>query len=68
MKAQTTRLPPEKVMYRDFKNFNKRAFLEDVKLKNFSRKSDDSNESYEFLSYQFQSVVNKHAPLTVKIV
>ena len=47
-KAQTTRLPPKKVMYRDFKNF-KKAFLEDVKLKNFSQKSDDSNENYDFL-------------------
>ena len=51
MKAQATRLPPKKVMYRDFKNFNEKAFLEDVKLKNFSRRSDDSNENYEFLLY-----------------
>ena len=55
-------------MYRDFKNFNVQAFLEDVKLKNLSRKTDDSNENYEFLSYQFQSVINKHAPLKTKIV
>ena len=68
MKAQTARLPPEKVMYRDFKNFNEKAFLEDIKLKSLSRKSDDSNENYEFLSYLFQSVVNKHAPLKTKIV
>ena len=68
MKAQTARLPPEKVMYRDFKNFNEKAFLEDIKLNSLSRKSDDSNENYEFLSYLFQSVVNKHAPLKTKIV
>ena len=68
MKAQTTRLPPKEVMYRDFKNFNQKAFLEDVKLKHFSQKSDDSNENYEFLSHQFQSVVDKHAPLKTKIV
>ena len=30
MKAQTTRLPPKKVMYRDFKNFNQKAFIEDL--------------------------------------
>ena len=29
--------------------------------------SDDSNENYEFFSYQFQSVVNKDAPLKTKI-
>ena len=68
MKAQTTLLPQKNVMYRDFKNFNEKAFLEDVKLKNLSRKSDDSNKNYEFLLYQFQSVVNKHAPLKTKIV
>ena len=67
MKAQTTLLPPKNVMYRDFKNFNEKAFLEDVKLKNVSRKSDYSSKNYEFLSYQFQSVVNKHAPLKTKI-
>ena len=55
-------------MYRDFKNFNEKAFLDDVKLNNFSRKSDDSSKSYEFLSYQFKSVVNKHEPLKTEIV
>ena len=54
-------------MYRDFKNFNERAFLEDVRLKKFSPKSDDSNKSYELLSYQFQSVVNKYWPLKTKM-
>ena len=55
------------ILYRDFKNFNERAFLEDVRLKKFSPKSDDSNKSYEFLSYQFQSVVNKYWPLKTKM-
>ena len=36
MKTQSTFLPPKKVMYRDLKSFNKKAFLEDIKLKNFS--------------------------------
>ena len=68
MKSQTARLPIEKVRYRDFKNFNEKAFLEDIKLKSLCRKSDDSNENCEFLSYLFQCVVNKHAPLKTKIV
>ena len=54
-------------MYRDFKNFHERTFLEDVKLKMFSRRSDDSNENYELLSYQFQFAVNKHASFKTKI-
>ena len=49
-KVQITRLPPQKVMYRDFKNFNEKAFLEDVKLKISSNESDDSNQYYERLS------------------
>ena len=49
-------------MYKDFKNSK-----EENKLKDFSRKSDNSNENYEFLSYQFQSLVSKHAPLKTKI-
>ena len=68
MRTQTICLPPKKVMYRDFKNLNEKAFLENVKLKNLSRKNDDSNENYELFSYQFQSLVNKHAPLKTKIV
>ena len=50
MKSETTHLPPKHVMYRDLENFNEKAFLDDVKLNNFSRKCDDSNENYEFLS------------------
>ena len=49
MKPQATCLPPEKFMYRDFKNFNAKSFIEDVKLKKFCRKSDDSDGNYEFL-------------------
>ena len=67
-KAQTTGLPLKTILCRDFKNFNEKAFLEDVKLKHFSRKSDDSNKNYEFVLYQFQSVVIKHVPLKTKIV
>ena len=33
MKAQTTRQPPKKIMYKHFKNFTEKAFLEDAKLK-----------------------------------
>ena len=68
MKSETTRLPTKQVMYRNFKKFNEKSFLDDVKLNNFSRISDDSNKNYKFLSYQFQSVVNKHALLKTKIV
>ena len=59
MKAQTTCLPPKKVVYRDFKNFNETAFLEDVKLKKFSWKSDDSNENFFYTSFNLW-FINTH--------
>ena len=48
MKVQTTRPPPKKVVYKDSKNFKETAFLEDVKLKNLTGKSDDLNENNSF--------------------
>ena len=67
MKVQTARLPSKKVINRDFKNLNEKAFLEDFKLKKLSRKSDNSNENYEFLSYKFQFVVHKMHPSKPKL-
>ena len=67
MKVQTARLPSKKVINRDFKNLNEKAFLEDFKLKKLSRKSDNSNENYEFFSYQFQFVVHKMHPSKPKL-
>ena len=37
-------------------------------FKYISRKSNDSNENYELLSYQFQSVINRRTPLKTKII
>ena len=67
-KTQTTRLLLKKVIYKDFKYFNKTVFLEDVKLKNSTLKINDSTENYEFLSCKSHSVVNKHAPSKTKII
>lgn len=53
MKAQTARLTSTKVLYGDFENLNETVLQEDVKLKKFFRKIGDSNENYEFFSYQF---------------
>ena len=58
MKVQTICLRPKMGKNRDFKNFNEKSFLQNVKLKNLSRKSDNLIENHEFLSYQFQSLVD----------
>ena len=59
---QTARLPSKKVINRDFKNLNEKAFLEDFKLKKLSRKSDNSNENYEFFHISFNLLFIKCTP------
>ena len=48
--------------------FDKKTFLLELEFKNLTRKSISSNENYEYLSYQFADVVNKHAPLKTKVL
>ena len=40
----------------------------ELESKNLTRNSLSSNENYEYLSYQFADVVNKHAPLKTKVL
>ena len=53
MKTQTTRLKSKKFC---------------TGIINLTRNSISSNEKYEYLSYQFADVVNKHAPLKTKVL
>ena len=68
MKTQTTRLKSKKFLYRDYKRFDERTFLLELESKSLTRNSISSNENYEYLSYQFADVVNKHAPLKTKVL
>ena len=54
--------------YRNYKKFNEANFLNDVKNCDFSLKTDDSNENYDFLTNNFINIVNKHAPLKKKFI
>ena len=66
VKTQTTHLKSKKFLYRDYKCFDEKTFLLELEYKNLTRNSISSNENYEYLSYQFADVVNKHAPLKNK--
>ena len=56
------------VYYRNHKKFNEANFLNDVKNCDFSLKTDDPNENYDFLTNTFINIVNKHASLKKKFI
>ena len=62
------RLKPKIVYYRNYKKFNEANFLNDVKNCDFSLKTDDPNENYDFLTDTFINIVNNHAPLKKKFI
>ena len=62
-RSQFCRLKPKKICYRNFKNFNEKKFLEEVKNTDFIFISDNRNENYEVITDVFSSIVEKHAPL-----
>ena len=68
MKTRATRLKSKKFLYRDYKRFNEKTFLLELEAKNLTRNSISSNENYEYLSYQFLDVINKHVPLKTKVL
>ena len=68
LRSQFCRLKPEKIYYRNFKNFNEENFLEEVKNTDFRLNSDDPNESYELITKVFSNIVEKHAPLKKKFL
>ena len=62
------RLKPKIVYYRNYKKFNEANFLNDAKNCDFSLKTDDPNEKYDFLTNTFINIVNNHAPLKKKFI
>ena len=67
MKTQTTRLKSKQFQYRDYKRFDEKTFLRESKSKKLTQNSISSNDNYEYLSYQFADVVNKHALLKTSL-
>ena len=62
------KLKPKIAYYRNYKNFNEANFLNDLKNCDFSLKTDDLNENYDFLTNTFINILNKHAPLKTKFI
>ena len=54
--------------YRNFKNFNVKNVLEEVKNADFRFNSDNQNENYELITNAFSNIVENHAPLKKKFL
>ena len=62
-KSSFERLKPKIVYNRNYKKFNDANFLKDVKNCDFSLRTDDPYENYDFLTNTLINIVNRHAPL-----
>ena len=62
-KAHFKKLPPKKIVYRDYKNFNKNFDQNLIQRKFYSQKN-----SYDLFTETFKSVVDHHAPQKKKFV
>ena len=68
MRAYFNRLPPKKIIYRNYKNFESQNFLDDLEGQlNFAQEF-YGDINYENLSTIFRSIVDIHAPLKEKKV
>ena len=56
LKSHLSRLKPKVIKYRGYKKFDKKKFLSDVKLPNFST-FDDPDQAYDKLVSTFQKLV-----------
>ena len=66
MKSHISRLKPQNVHYRSYKNFSEEKFLSDIKEADFFFKTSNPDENYLVLTNVFSNIVNKHAPLKKK--
>ena len=68
LKTTFKKIPPRKIIFRDYKRFNEQNFLYDLDQHVIKGKFYKEKNVYESFSGIFQAIVNKHAPLKEKIV
>ncbi|XP_057296307.1 uncharacterized protein LOC130625272 [Hydractinia symbiolongicarpus] len=68
MKTFLVRLKSKEISYRCFKKFDEQVFLEEVRSTDFCCDNIDPNESYENLVLKFRNIIDKHAPIKIKLV
>ena len=67
MKSYISCLKPKTIFYRNYKNFDAEKCVRDVNAADFSFSNSDPRENYSVLSDTFQKLVDRHAPLEMKI-
>ena len=66
LKAQNGHLKPKVIHYRNYKKFNEKLFLNDLKALNIDHSNPDF--SYSLLTENTLKVLNKHAPLKKRFI
>ena len=68
LKTTFKKIPPKKIIFRDYKKFDEQNFLHDLDQQIIKGKFYEVKNMYESFSDTFKAVVNKHATLKEKIV
>ena len=68
LKTTFKKIPPKKIIFRDYKKLDEQNFLYDLDQQMIKGKFYKEKNMYESFSDTFKAIVNKHAPLKEKIV
>ena len=68
LKTTFKKIPPRKIVFRDYKKFDTQNFLYDLDQEMIKGKFYNAYDSYGSFSDIFQQIVNKHAPLKEKMI
>ena len=61
-KAHFSKLCPTSIYYRNYKFFDKNAFLEDLKKFDFEIKANNADQNHAFLTNTFLGILERHVP------
>ena len=62
------KLKPKNIVYREMKNFDKNAFLNDIKNLPFEQIEERFPDSYQGFTTFYKSIIDRHAPIKRKTV
>ena len=68
LKTAFKKIPPKKIIFRDYKKLDKQNFLHDLNQQMIEKKFYKDKNMYENFSDTFKAVLNKHAPVKEKLL
>ena len=64
LKSKFQRLPPKNILYRDYKKFDEKLFLDELSAINFVQLfAKGDTDKYDILTEKVRELIDKHAPL-----